>query len=148
MKSLSKLTKNLSEGSITDFKSDKHILWFDEIGIEDVYLVGGKNASLGEMYQNLTKKGVSVPFGFAITANAYNYFLDENNLKDKIKEILKDLDTSNIFQLQKKGSQIRNLLLNSPFPEMLKVQIIKAYNKLETRYGKHCDVAITKQCYC
>ena len=142
MKSLSKLTKNLSEGSITDFKSDKHILWFDEIGIEDVYLVGGKNASLGEMYQNLTKKGVSVPFGFAITANAYNYFLDENNLKDKIKEILKDLDTSNIFQLQKKGSQIRNLLLNSPFPEMLKVQIIKAYNKLETRYGKHCDVAI------
>ena len=63
-------------------KSSKFILWFNEIGIEDVPSVGGKNASLGEMYKNLTKKGVNIPNGFAITAYAYNYFLEEENIRE------------------------------------------------------------------
>lgn len=83
-------------------KDKKFIMWFDEIGIEDVPYVGGKNASLGEMYQNLRKKGVKIPYGFAVTAYAYRYVLEKSGLKSEIKNILKDLDTHNIILLQKK----------------------------------------------
>ena len=72
----------------------KFILWFNEIGIEDVPLVGGKNASLGEMYQNLESKGIKVPNGFAITAYAYRYFLKYAGIEDEIKKVLKGLDTA------------------------------------------------------
>lgn len=64
----------------------KYIHWFKEIGIKDIPLVGGKNASLGEMYQNLAKKGVSVPNGFAISAKAYFYLLESAGIRDKIKK--------------------------------------------------------------
>ena len=85
-------------------------LWFDEIGKDDVGVVGGKNANLGEMYQNLTQaeseifKGerINVPYGFAVIAYAYRYFVESNQLNEKIKEILKDLDTRNIKQLEEK----------------------------------------------
>ena len=73
-------------------KSKKFILWFSELGIEDVPLVGGKNASLGEMYRNLTKKGVGIPNGFAITAYAYTYLLEKAGIEDDIKNILSDLE--------------------------------------------------------
>ena len=69
-------------------KSKKFILWFNEVSINDVNIVGGKNASLGEMYRNLTRKGVKIPNGFAVTAHAYNYFLEKAGIKDEIRRIL------------------------------------------------------------
>ena len=69
-------------------KNSAFILWFDQLGIEDVPIVGGKNASLGEMYRELTPKGVAVPNGFAVTATAYNYLIEKSGAKEKIKQIL------------------------------------------------------------
>ena len=77
-------------------KSIAHVLWFKELGIADVPLVGGKNASLGEMYQNLASKGVRVPNGFAITAAAYEYFLEQTGVKAKIKDILQTVNTHDL----------------------------------------------------
>ena len=84
----------------------RNIIWFKDLGIEDVPEVGGKNASLGEMYNALTSKGVNLANGFAVTANAYRNFLEEAKLTDKISAILKDLDTKNITNLQTRGKKI------------------------------------------
>jgi pyruvate,water dikinase len=118
------------------------ILWFDEISYSDVSLVGGKNASLGEMYSKLTPKGINVPYGFAVTAEAYRYFIKENHLDDQIKETLKGLDSHNMQDLQKRGKKIRSLILHAKMPERLVEEIIKAYKRLEERYGKDPDVAV------
>src|SRR6056297_3503629 len=95
--------KESSKSSKPDIsKKDKKkrlILWFDEIDSDDVDLVGGKNSSLGEMYQNLKKKNVNVPNGFAVTAYAYKRLLEETGADEKIKEILKDLDASSVKNL-------------------------------------------------
>ena len=85
-------------------KTKKLILWFDECSIEDVPLVGGKNASLGEMIQ---KTGVPIPYGFALTSYAYRHFIKENNLEDFIKETLKDLKSGDTIALEEKGLKIR-----------------------------------------
>ncbi len=140
---LGQIARNLKEGdSPTGSKDTKNILWFDELGIEDIPLVGGKNASLGEMYSSLTKLGVKIPYGYAVTSHAYNYFIEESGLKDKISEILSDLDTSDLINLQERGQKVRNAIMDAHFPELLKIQIINAYHKLEERYGKHVDVAV------
>lgn len=118
------------------------ILWFDEISYSDVPLVGGKNASLGEMYSKLTPKGINVPYGFAVTAEAYRYFIRENHLDEKIKEALKGLDTHNVLDLQKRGKKIRSLILNAKMPERLADEIVKAYKRLEEKYGNNPDVAV------
>jgi pyruvate, water dikinase len=126
----------------TTSRNKKLILWFNKIGIKDVPIVGGKNASLGEMYQKLTSKGVNVPNGFAITAHAYKYLIDENNLQKEIKAVLKGLDTSNVTDLAKKGKAVRELILNSTFPEKLNKEIEQTYNQLCKKYGKNTDVAV------
>lgn len=118
------------------------ILWFDEIRYEDVPLVGGKNASLGEMYSKLTSKGVNVPYGFAVTAEAYKYFVKENHLDDEIKRTLKGLDTHDVLDLQKRGKRVRNLILHARMPEKLAQEIAEAYARLEKKYGKKTDVAV------
>ncbi|MEZ0343346.1 MAG: phosphoenolpyruvate synthase [Caldimicrobium sp.] len=118
------------------------VVWFDEISYADVPLVGGKNASLGEMYSKLTPKGINVPYGFAVTAEAYKYFIRENHLDDKIKEALKGLDTHNVLDLQKRGKKVRNLILQAKMPEKLAEEILKAYQRLEEKYGKNPDVAV------
>ncbi len=124
-------------------KSKAFILWFDEIGIEDVPFVGGKNASLGEMYTKLSAKGVKVPYGFAVTAYAYKYFIKENHLQNKIKEVLKGLDTKDVEDLQKRGKKIRNMILRAKMPPALEEEIIKAYKKLGEFYKmKNPDVAV------
>ncbi|HII17000.1 TPA: phosphoenolpyruvate synthase [Candidatus Woesearchaeota archaeon] len=123
-------------------KADKFILWFSELGIEDVPIVGGKNASLGEMYRNLTKKGVSIPDGFAVSATAYQYLVTETGLKGDIKRILNNLNTRNIRQLAQKGKQIRELFLKARFPKKLEDEIAVAYRMLEKKYGKNSDVAV------
>ncbi|MBN2307165.1 phosphoenolpyruvate synthase, partial [Candidatus Peregrinibacteria bacterium] len=83
------------------------ILWFKELGIKDVPLVGGKNASLGEMYQKLTKKKVKIPNGFAVSAYAYHYFTEKAGIKDDIKKILRGLNAHDISDLQEKGHKVR-----------------------------------------
>jgi Phosphoenolpyruvate synthase/pyruvate phosphate dikinase len=82
----------------------KLVVFLDEVGISDIGYVGGKNASLGEMIRHLKSKGVNVPYGFVVTAEAYRYFVKHNNLEQKIKDTLKDLDPSNLEQLAKKGT--------------------------------------------
>ncbi len=119
------------------------ILWFDQIGIGDVALVGGKNASLGEMYRNLTSKGVNVPNGFAITAEAYKHLLREAGVEKEIRNILKGLDTHNISDLQKRGQKVRDVIMNAAFPKDLEEIILRAYKDLENAYKQpKVDVAV------
>src|SRR3989344_1465029 len=118
------------------------ILWFKDLGIEDVPLVGGKNASLGEMYRTLTKKGVRIPNGFAVTAHAYWHLLEQTGTKKEIQKALRGLNTKNIVQLQHKGQQIRDIIRHLDFPEDLERDIKNAYRKLCTAYGANCDVAV------
>ncbi|MBI2652805.1 phosphoenolpyruvate synthase [Candidatus Woesearchaeota archaeon] len=123
-------------------KEKKFILWFNELTIDDVPLVGGKNASLGEMYKNLTKNGVKIPNGFAVTAYAYNYFLEQAKIKDELKKILEGLDTSKITNLKERGRKAREAILKAEFPKELKEEIINAYKKLCKQYGANTDVAV------
>ncbi|OJI09446.1 MAG: phosphoenolpyruvate synthase [Candidatus Vogelbacteria bacterium CG10_big_fil_rev_8_21_14_0_10_49_38] len=124
-------------------KNKAFILWFNDLTIGDVGLVGGKNAALGEMVNNLVPLGVNVPNGFAITAHAYAYFLDKTGLKQRIKEILTDLNTHNINDLQKRGAQVRAAIIKEELPEELQVEIINAYRKLSANYHSQAvDVAV------
>ncbi|MCK4386963.1 MAG: phosphoenolpyruvate synthase [Candidatus Pacebacteria bacterium] len=124
-------------------KKENNILFFNQIDKKDVAIVGGKNASLGEMYRKLAKKGVLVPNGFATTARAYNNFLATDGLRKRIKEIFKDLDTHNIENLMEKGAQVRRLILEAELPEKLKEDILRAYRKLSTQSGvENLDVAV------
>jgi pyruvate,water dikinase len=123
-------------------KKHKFILWFDELGIEDVPLVGGKNASLGEMYRLLVPQGVSIPNGFAVTAFAYNYLVEKAGIKPHIQSILKGLDTQNVLDLAERGHKVREIIRTAEFPEELKVEIVAAYQKLCKSYGPRTDVAV------
>ena len=123
-------------------KEKKFILFFEEIDIDDIPLVGGKNASLGEMIRNLKNKGIKIPEGFAITSYAYDYFIKNAGIEEKIKDILKDIDTNIYENLATRGEKIRHAIIEAEFPEELKNEIIKAYGKLEEMYGKNVDVAV------
>ena len=119
------------------------VLFFEELGIKDVPLVGGKNASLGEMFSNLSKKGVRIPDGFATTAEAYNYFFEANDLKKKIKKIIKGLDTHNVKDLMVRGAEIRKTIMAAELPQDLQDQVAEAYRKLSKKHGeKNSDVAV------
>jgi pyruvate,water dikinase len=107
-----------------------YIKFFNEILNIDVSIVGGKNASLGEMYQKLVPLGVRIPNGFAVTAEGYDYFIKSNNLDGKIKKALNNLDTKNIRSLQGVGEQIRNLIKNGKIPDDLKNEIANSYKQL------------------
>jgi len=125
-------------------KDDRFILWFDEVGVEDVPLVGGKNASLGEMIHSLDERGIKVPNGFAVTAYAYRYLLEKAEIEDDIKQILADLDTHNIHNLRERGKKVRELIRNSEFPPELDEAIRTAYAEMSTKLGyeENPDVAI------
>jgi pyruvate,water dikinase len=123
-------------------KEEAFVLWFEEVGIKDIPLVGGKNASLGEMIQQLTPKGVNVPTGFATTAHAYRYFVKEAGLEDKLRQLFSDLDVEDVGNLRERGRQARSLVLNTPFPKDLQAAIATAYQRLCERYGdeaKFCE---------
>ena len=96
------------------FFPKKFIYWFSEITIKDIPKVGGKNASLGEMYQKLTTQGVHVPNGFAISAGAYFYLLKKTGIRRRIRKILADLNTADLNNLISKGLAIRQLILEAP----------------------------------
>ncbi|MEA2039835.1 MAG: phosphoenolpyruvate synthase [Thermodesulfobacteriota bacterium] len=131
---------------MTKNRDEKLILWFNEIGIEDVPIVGGKNASLGEMYQKLHSQGISVPNGFAITAYSYRYFLKYAKIDEEIQNILKDLDTSDFSNMRKRGRTVRDLIRHAEIPPDLIQTIYAAYDQLATELGRggqdNLDVAI------
>jgi len=103
---------------------------FNEIGLENIADVGGKNASLGEMYTKLIQKGISVPNGFATTAAAFQKFLEENNLKSKLRELLQTLDQKNFSNLKEIGSKARDLIMQADISNDLAKEIIGAYREL------------------
>ncbi len=120
----------------------QNVKWFKEIGIEDVAEVGGKNASLGEMYQNLTSEGVRVPNGFAITSSAYVHLLDANGAWEKLHAQLDDLNVSSVDALQSAGKSCRDIVYNCDIPADLKSDIINAYEILKEEYGDALSVAV------
>ena len=121
----------------------KYIKFFKELNNKDVPVVGGKNASLGEMYQELVPKGVRVPNGFAITAEAYWYLLDSADLRDQIKSLLENVDTTDLDVLKVKTKKVRDMIFETPIPNDLKDEIIEAYNILSQEYNMdNADVAV------
>lgn len=121
----------------------KFVKFFEELRIKDVPQVGGKNASLGEMYSKLKKKGIRVPNGFATTAYAYNFFLEESGLKKRIKQILEDLNTKNVANLMEHGKEVRRAIMEAELPEELKKEVSAAYRQLCKSEGRDVlDVAV------
>lgn len=123
--------------------NSKYTVLFSEIKMADLQKVGGKNASLGEMIKNLTPLGIEVPDGFAITVDAYRYFIEYNNLHDSIKDIIAQTQVDDVIELRKNGLKIRQLIKEGKFPEELSEEIIKAYENLSYKYGSNLtDVAV------
>lgn len=120
----------------------KLIYKFEKLDNSKVAEVGGKNASLGEMFRNLGSKEVRVPDGFATSADCYRDFIEKNELKDKIIESLKELDKENLSKLKKAGSHIRKMIMDSDIPEETSGQIVNAYSELKKREEKVSSVAV------
>ena len=122
----------------------RYIKFFEDIRVADVKIVGGKNASLGEMVTQLSSQGIRVPTGFAITADAYWHYMNENNVIEKIKQIMSTLgNVKDIALLQHVGLEIRNLIINGTMPDDIAQEIIAAYHDLSRRYNHvNCDVAV------
>ncbi len=118
------------------------VLRFDEVGIGDIPRVGGKNASLGEMFRELSAQGVKVPPGFAITAEAYRYFLLENGLDVRIPELLAGLNTRDVDNLRERGHRVRQAILQADLPNSLQRTIVEAYEQLSAPFGRPLDVAV------
>ncbi len=139
---------SLSPGSTPDGSASnpppapRFIKWFADIGIEDVPLVGGKNASLGEMFCELTRQGVQVPDGFAVTAEAYRHFLQETGLVVKIRDLLGGLDTRDMANLHQRGTQIRQAILAAELPRDLAAEIVMAYQSFPGGALEPVDVAV------
>lgn len=122
--------------------NNKYIRWFEEITIDDVPSVGGKNASLGEMYRELTDKEIQIPNGFAITADAYWHVLKSAGVLEELKATLEGLDTNDITDLSLRGKKARNIVLDAGIPDDLWEEIKEAYDKLCEQYGEDTDVAV------
>jgi len=120
----------------------KNILWFNEVSKKDVPFVGGKNASLGEMYQELSPKGISIPNGFATTSYFFFYFLEQAGIKEKLVKTFNGFKSGNIKSLQKAGEAARKLILEASFPDELKEEVYRAYAKLCEEYVSNVDVAV------
>lgn len=119
-----------------------YVRWFKDISIDDVPLVGGKNASLGEMYRELSPQGIKVPNGFAITAEAYRDVLTEANLWDELKATLQGLDAADVEDLARRGARARAIIYGATFPDDLQRQILAAYQQLQTEYGDGLSLAV------
>ena len=120
----------------------QYIIWLNQLGINDIDQVGGKNASLGEMIGNLTNLGVKVPGGFATTSEAYQEFMLQEGLGNRINAVLDTLDVDNILELGKAGAQIREWIMNIPLQTPFEQGIDEAYAKLEAEYGKEVTWAV------
>ncbi len=120
----------------------KYLKFFEELSIDDIPQVGGKNASLGEMYHHLRPQGVSLPNGVATTADAYRYFLREAGLHEQITEVLRDLDVSNVHELAKRGEHIRSLITHANLPADFQDEIRRGYRELCQKCGRSDDMVV------
>ena len=120
----------------------EYVLWYQELGMQDVPRVGGKNASLGEMISNLANAGVQVPGGFATTADAFNEFLEQSGLNSKIHDILDTLDVDDVNTLAKVGAQIRQWIIDTPFQPNLDQAIRDAYSQLHGDASQDVSFAV------
>jgi pyruvate,water dikinase len=124
-------------------KSVGHILFFDQINIADIAKVGGKNASLGEMYNQLNPKGIGIPNGFALTADAYRLFREHNDIEQQLNDLLLSLDTIHYSNLTAIGETARTLILSGTFPAEVINAVNEAYKTLSDSCGiEHLDVAV------
>jgi len=119
-----------------------YVRFFEEIGIEDVPLVGGKNASLGEMFQKLSSQNVRIPHGFAITAAAYRHMLDEAGAWDRLHAELDDIDPADVTALARKAKHAREIVYGAGLPDDLAGEILVAYRKLQQEYGEEVSLAV------
>ncbi|MBP8814671.1 MAG: phosphoenolpyruvate synthase [Laribacter sp.] len=122
--------------------AETYVVWFDKLRMTDVESVGGKNASLGEMISQLAESGVRVPGGFATTAQAYRDFLAHNGLSDRINAMLAALDVDNVVELARVGKEIRQLVIDTPFPPQLEAEVRVAYEKMVADANADISVAV------
>ena len=122
--------------------TSEYVRFFEEVGIDDVPLVGGKNASLGEMYQKLTGQGVRIPNGFATTAEAYRHMLDRAGAWDRLHAELDDLDPDDVTALARKAKHAREIVYGAGLPDDLATQILDGYRKLQDEYGEDVSLAV------
>lgn len=120
----------------------RYIRWFNQLSIQDIPLVGGKNASLGEMYQALAVEGIRVPNGFAITAEAYRYLLDQAGAWPRLHELLDEVDADDVADLARRAQQARDLVYAAPLPADLQAEINAAFAELQQQYGEDLSVAV------
>jgi len=119
-----------------------YIRWFDELTIDDIPLVGGKNASLGEMYRELTPQGVKIPNGFAISADAYRFILDQAGAWNALHEALDPLDANDVDDLARRGARAREIVYGATLPDILREQILAAFHALKNQYPNEISVAV------
>ncbi|MFW6310518.1 MAG: PEP/pyruvate-binding domain-containing protein, partial [Prolixibacteraceae bacterium] len=120
----------------------KLIYKFEELDNSNVKEVGGKNASLGEMFQQLSSKGINIPDGFATSADAYWKFIRENEIEEKLKETLSSLNAEDSEELKKAGEKCRNLIMEASIPEETEKAILKSYKELKKREKSLESVAV------
>jgi pyruvate,water dikinase len=120
----------------------ENVLWYEVLGMNDVDRVGGKNASLGEMISNLSNVGVQVPGGFATTSFAFNEFLEQSGINDKIYQLLDNLDVDDLAALSKSGETIRNWIIETPFLPQMQLDIAEAYEKLADGFADDASFAV------
>jgi len=121
---------------------NKQVVGLEDVGNADVAIVGGKNASLGEMINHLSTAGVKVPGGFATTAEAFQEFLADNHLDTKIKQCLQDLDVNDVNALAEAGNEIRRWLIDAPLGQRLQEEIGESYRQMEQQFGSNVAVAV------
>ncbi len=120
----------------------EYVLWYQQLGMNDVSQVGGKNASLGEMISNLSNAGVKVPGGFATTSYAFNEFLEHSGLEKRIHDVLDKLDVEDVNELAKVGEKIRSWIIDTPFTSNLEQAIALSYNELAGELGEQASFAV------
>ncbi len=133
---------NARPAPLTQIDKKKFIRFFSEITIKDVPLVGGKNASLGEMYQSLTPQGIQVPNGFAVTAEAYRATLDQSNVWPSLREILSNLNPENVEDLARRAACARDIIYRAALPQEIAKEIKEALEDLASEYGQDLTVAV------
>ena len=120
-----------------------YVLDFTEVGAGDVALVGGKCASLGELFRELTQQGVRAVDGFSTTSHAYELLLETDGLRGRLIDLLKGLDVNDLDELARVGAEARRLMLETPFPEAVEKAILEGYERLGDRIGKRIfEVAV------
>jgi pyruvate,water dikinase len=122
--------------------NNTYIRWFSELTLDDVSLVGGKNASLGEMYRGLKEEGINVPDGFAITAKAYRELLENAGTGEQLATLLDGLDPGDAADLARRGRRARDIIFSAPLPERMRAEILEAFERLIDEYGPDTTVAV------